>query len=111
MSTFNDLQDLYDQIIRVKDTEDVPMILVGNKCDLEDDRVVAKDMGQSMAKTKLGGCKFLESSAKSKINVDEVSLSSSLLGSFHLNKMWDGKRERGKGKERELEHFFHILAS
>ncbi|KAK1906268.1 Ras-related protein Rap-1b [Dissostichus eleginoides] len=33
-STFNDLQDLREQILRVKDTEDVPMILVGNKCDL-----------------------------------------------------------------------------
>ncbi|CAB1421683.1 unnamed protein product [Pleuronectes platessa] len=30
-STFNDLQDLREQILRVKDTEDVPMILVGNK--------------------------------------------------------------------------------
>ncbi|CAJ1084619.1 hypothetical protein ANANG_G00215510 [Xyrichtys novacula] len=38
-STFNDLQDLREQILRVKDTEDVPMILVGNKCDLEDERV------------------------------------------------------------------------
>ncbi|KAI5938635.1 Ras-related protein Rap-1A [Manis javanica] len=37
-STFNDLQDLREQILRVKDTEDVPMILVGNKCDLEDER-------------------------------------------------------------------------
>ncbi|KAJ1163107.1 hypothetical protein NDU88_003570 [Pleurodeles waltl] len=38
-STFNDLQDLREQILRVKDTDDVPMILVGNKCDLEDERV------------------------------------------------------------------------
>uniref|UniRef100_A0A669EJ77 RAP1A, member of RAS oncogene family a n=1 Tax=Oreochromis niloticus TaxID=8128 RepID=A0A669EJ77_ORENI len=42
-STFNDLQDLREQILRVKDTEDVPMILVGNKCDLEDERVVGKE--------------------------------------------------------------------
>ena len=42
-STFNDLQDLREQILRVKDTDDVPMILVGNKCDLEDERVVGKD--------------------------------------------------------------------
>ena len=39
-STFNDLQDLREQILRVKDTDDVPMVLVGNKCDLEDERVV-----------------------------------------------------------------------
>jgi GTPase SAR1 family protein len=32
-----------EQILRVKDCEDVPMVLVGNKCDLEDERVVGKD--------------------------------------------------------------------
>ncbi len=33
-STFNDLLELRDQILRVKDSPDVPMVLVGNKCDL-----------------------------------------------------------------------------
>ena len=33
-STFNDLPDLREQILRVKDVDDVPMVLVGNKCDL-----------------------------------------------------------------------------
>lgn len=28
----------------------VPMVLVGNKCDLEDERVVGKDNGQNLAK-------------------------------------------------------------
>ena len=46
-STFNDLQDLREQILRVKDTHDVPMVLVGNKCDLEDERVVGKDQGKT----------------------------------------------------------------
>lgn len=69
-STFNDLQDLREQILRVKDTEDVPMILVGNKCDLEDERVVGKDQGVNLAKN--FNCAFLESSAKAKINVNEI---------------------------------------
>uniref|UniRef100_A0A2I3LRW8 Ras-related protein Rap-1b n=1 Tax=Papio anubis TaxID=9555 RepID=A0A2I3LRW8_PAPAN len=55
--TFNDLQDLREQILRVKDTDDVPMILVGNKDDLEDERVVGKEQ---------------DSSTKSKINVNEI---------------------------------------
>lgn len=33
-ATFNDLMELRDQILRVKDSLDVPMVLVGNKCDL-----------------------------------------------------------------------------
>ena len=46
------------------------MILVGNKCDLEDERVVGKDQGQNLARQ--FNCAFLETSAKSKINVNEV---------------------------------------
>ncbi|XP_027201831.1 RAS oncogene family member Rap1 [Dermatophagoides pteronyssinus] len=70
-STFNDLQDLREQILRVKDTDDVPMILVGNKCDLEDERVVGKDQGANLARS-FSNCAFLESSAKAKINVNEI---------------------------------------
>jgi Ras-related protein Rap-1A len=69
-STFNDLQDLREQILRVKDMDEVPMILVGNKCDLEDERVVGKDQGHNLAKN--WNCTFLETSAKSKINVTEI---------------------------------------
>lgn len=50
----------------------VPMILVGNKCDLEDERVVGKEQGQNLAR-QWCNCAFLESSAKSKINVNEVT--------------------------------------
>ena len=46
------------------------MILVGNKCDLEDERVVGKDQGQNLARS--FNCAFLETSAKAKINVNEV---------------------------------------
>ncbi|CAH1783921.1 unnamed protein product [Owenia fusiformis] len=69
-STFNDLHDLREQILRIKDTEDVPMILVGNKCDLEDERVVGKDQGQNIGRQ--WNCAFLETSAKSKVNVNEI---------------------------------------
>lgn len=47
------------------------MILVGNKCDLEDERVVGKDQGVNLARQ--FNCHCLETSAKSKINVNEVS--------------------------------------
>ena len=46
------------------------MIVVGNKCDLEDERAVGQDQGRNLAKN--FGCTFLESSAKAKINVNEM---------------------------------------
>jgi len=45
------------------------MVLVGNKCDLVDSRVVAASEGADLARS--FGCKFLESSAKSRVNVEE----------------------------------------
>lgn len=69
-STFNDLQDLREQILRVKDTDEVPMVLVGNKCDLEEERVVGKDLGKSLANQ--FNCAFMETSAKAKINVNDI---------------------------------------
>lgn len=69
-ATFNDLVELREQILRVKDMDKVPMVLAGNKCDLEDDRVVSRDQGSNLAQQ--WGCTFLETSARKKVNVDEV---------------------------------------
>ena len=66
------MQDLREQILRVKDTDDVPMVLVGNKCDLEDERVVGKDQGLNLAR-QFSNCAFMETSAKAKIGVNDVS--------------------------------------
>ena len=46
------------------------MILVGNKCDLESERQVPREKGEELAKQ--WGCPFLESSAKEKLNIDEM---------------------------------------
>ncbi len=48
----------------------VPMILVGSKCDLEGDREVQKQEGQTLASN--WKCKFFETSAKTRVNVEEV---------------------------------------
>ena len=47
-ATFADLQEIREQILRVKDTDDVPMVLVGNKCDLESERVVGREQVRSI---------------------------------------------------------------
>lgn len=79
-STFNDLSDLYDQILRVKDTHEVPLVLVGNKCDLDAERVVGREQGQNLARS--WNCAFMETSAKAKINVNEVCICSFLISNF-----------------------------
>jgi small GTP-binding protein len=69
-TTFNDVEDFHDAILRVKDANSVPFMLVGNKADMEEKRVVQKSELEEKAK-KLG-CKFMETSAKSRQNVDEI---------------------------------------
>lgn len=44
--TFTAVNRFYDHLLSVKGTEDVPLILVGSKCDLEADREVPTAEGQ-----------------------------------------------------------------
>jgi len=67
--SFNELPALREKILRIKDSSKVPLVLVGNKCDLTDEREVSKEEGEELAKK--FGCPFFESSAKNHINVDE----------------------------------------
>jgi len=70
-STFNDLPDMNDQILqRVKEVTQVPMVVIGNKCDLNDERIITTEQGDEMAKK--FGARFLEASAKTKINVENI---------------------------------------
>lgn len=68
--TFEEINEFYEQILRVKDAERVPMILVGNKCDLESERAIQKDEGSKFAQQLK--IPFIESSAKARLNVDEA---------------------------------------
>ena len=47
-----------------------PMILIGNKSDLEDERVINKEQGEEFAKSCLGGIKFYETSCKTGDNIN-----------------------------------------
>ncbi len=49
--SFETAHKLRMQILRIKeDAQDIPIMLVGNKVDLEDERVVSKDEGEEMSK-------------------------------------------------------------
>ncbi|KAI0244146.1 RAS2 protein [Massospora cicadina] len=69
-STFERVERYRSQISRVKDTEDTPMILVGNKADKLTEREVSREEGVAMAR-KLNA-DFIESSAKACINVEKA---------------------------------------
>lgn len=68
--TFNDLKAIKDQILRVKNMDTVPMILVGNKSDMFDEREVSAHEAKLLAEE--WGCPHFETSAKTSSNVDEM---------------------------------------
>lgn len=77
--SFESLKDKYDRVVKNKSDDVYSVIIVGNKCDLEDKRKVTKEEGESYAKSK--GVDFMEVSALKTINVKEtfVKLAHNLL--------------------------------
>lgn len=68
-SSFDEVSQFREQILRVKDADKVPMVICGNKSDLESDRQVTAVEGRDLAKSY--GTPFYETSAKTRINVEE----------------------------------------
>ena len=50
--------------------EDVEKMILGNKCDMEDKRVIPKERGEMIAKE--NGIRFLETSAKTNVNIEKA---------------------------------------
>lgn len=61
---------LREQILRVKEEEAIPLLLVGNKSDLEERRQASAD--EATAKAGEWGVQYVETSAKTRANVDKV---------------------------------------
>lgn len=69
-SSLEELLSFNEQIHRVKDSDEVPIMVVGNKSDLEMERQVSYEEGLSLADS--FNCPFIETSAKQRINVEEA---------------------------------------
>ncbi|RDA89378.1 hypothetical protein CP532_6177 [Ophiocordyceps camponoti-leonardi (nom. inval.)] len=76
-SSLSELASLREEIIRIKDDDDdddneasIPMVIVGNKADLEEARAVSRAKAFSVAQS--WGAPYYESSARTRTNVDEV---------------------------------------
>jgi len=61
---------LREQILRVKNADDVPLILIGNKSDLQSNRQVRKEEASDKANKWVKP--YIETSAKTRDNVDKV---------------------------------------
>jgi GTPase KRas protein len=66
-----DAQDIYKDICSCLVRDVVPVVLVGNKADLRDDDSITLADGEAASK-KLGGCRLLETSARTGQNVEEA---------------------------------------
>ena len=66
--TFDTVSNWCNQIWEYQ-KKDFPIILLGNKCDLENERQVQREEGEQIANEK--GIKFLETSNKNGININE----------------------------------------
>uniref|UniRef100_A0A8U7M1H7 HRas proto-onco, GTPase n=1 Tax=Corvus moneduloides TaxID=1196302 RepID=A0A8U7M1H7_CORMO len=67
--SFEDIHQYREQIKRVKDSDDVPMVLVGNKCDLPA-RTVETRQAQDLARSY--GIPYIETSAKTRQGVEDA---------------------------------------
>jgi GTPase KRas len=67
--SFDEITTFREQILRVKDVDKVPIVLCGNKCDLETDRQITCLEGAELSKS--FGCPFMETSARTRVNVEE----------------------------------------
>ena len=104
--TFEEISTFYNQIIRVKGetVQFVPMMLVGNKNDLIDERQVSHEEAILLAKK--FNCAYIETSAKTGLNVVEafhglvkMVMYGDLMGIGLENTLYPNKAEELKAQE------------
>jgi len=69
-NSFDEIYKFHKQILRVKDRDEFPMLMVGNKADLDHQRVVSTEEGKQLAQQLKISHK--ECSAKLRVNVDQA---------------------------------------
>ena len=67
--TFDDVDKWRNELISSCNQE-ITVMLIGNKCDLEDQREISKEQGEEKARSM--NASFFETSALSKVNIDDI---------------------------------------
>ncbi|XP_019871142.1 ras-related protein Ral-a [Aethina tumida] len=94
--SFQATQEFREQILRVKNDENIPFLLVGNKSDLDDKRKVSFQEASDRAKK--WGVPYVETSAKTREHVDKVFYD--LMREIRERKMEENKTNNGRGKDK-----------
>ena len=95
--SFRETDNFRDQILRVHDDDEtIPFILVGNKCDLENQREVSREAAERKASE--WNVPYLETSAKTAQNVDAAYLT--LLRLIAAKKVSRATKNKGKKKSK-----------
>ena len=68
--SFEEVEVMREKIVRTKDSEDIPIVLCGNKCDLEKRRHVKREDAQELADTV--GASHFDTSAKQNKGLKEA---------------------------------------
>ncbi|KAN0009322.1 hypothetical protein ACTFIU_006602 [Dictyostelium citrinum] len=85
--SFKEVKNIRDNIINLKDCQNIPIIIVGNKIDIDDnERKVSTLEGKELAKQL--NCMFIETSAKQNLNISKVFIT--------LVKDWNEKQQNIK---------------
>ena len=107
-SSYDNISNWLEQINSKSDNER-PIILIGNKSDMVNERVISKEKGEELAKNCCGGINFYETSCKTGENVDEAI--NDLV--YQIYNKYSGKNlndtgnikidqgEKGKGKKKK----------
>jgi len=86
-ASFQEVRNLREKLLNITDDENIPCVLVGNKCDLNEDREVQYATGLALANE--FNWKFLEASAKTKTNVVEAF--EEIVKSIRVYRLGNGK--------------------
>jgi len=100
--SFQSTQEFRDQILRVKNDNNIPFILVGNKADLTNNRKVQQATANNRAAQ--WQVPYVETSAKTRENVDKVFYD--LMREIRSRKVSEdsqGKANEGKKKKKKCE--------
>ncbi|XP_035477617.2 ras-related protein ralB-B-like [Scophthalmus maximus] len=96
--SFTATSEFREQILRVKEEEVIPLLLVGNKSDLEERRHVSAE--EATAKANEWGVQYVETSAKTRANVDKVFFD--LMREVRKKKLSESKDKNGpSGKKKK----------